>query len=146
MLCDVAKVHTGYAGIMPKVTHCTDAAQWGKPGYGKRIFVARSLTQKGGWAFTDKVIERRENKYWKLELSDFQFAMFGLTKFTGEWATSEIESDKILITYTYTLHSDIAVLYPLHWLFTKIFWKRYMKQVTENIRQLAYNNEPYMYE
>lgn len=145
MLCDVTKVHTGFWGMMPKVTNCTDDKNWGKPGYGKKIFVAKSLTQKGGWGFTDKVIERLENQYWKIELADFKFAMLGLTKFTGEWTTTEIEPNKILITYTYTLHSDIALLYPFHWLFAQTFWRTYMKQVLENIRQLAMSGEPYLY-
>lgn len=144
MLCDVAKVHTGY-GIMPKVTHSSDDENWGQPGYNKKIYAAKSLTQKGGFASVDKVIERIENKYWKIEVSDFQAWMLGFTKFTGEWQTTEIEPNKIAIEYTYTLHSNIPLLYPLNWLFAKTFWKTYMKRVLENIRQMAYNNEPYQY-
>jgi hypothetical protein len=145
MLCDVAKVHTGFIGMMPKVTHCTDDEQWGKPGGSKKIFVAPSLTQKGGWAFTDKVVERIENKYWKIELSEFHIPMFGLTRFVGEWQTTQLEENKINVDYTYTLISNIPLLYPLHWRFAKTFWKLYRKQVTENIREMAYNNEPYIY-
>ena len=145
MLCDVSKIHTGY-GIMPKVTHVTDDENWGKPDYCKKVFVAKSPTQKGGFASVDKVIERIENKYWKIEVSDFQAWMLGFSKFTGEWRTTEIERNKILVEYTYTLHSDIALLYPLNWLFTKSFWKTYMKRVLENIRQLTSAGEPYLYE
>ena len=145
MLCDVAKVHTGY-GIIPRVTHCTDDEHWGKPGYSKKIFVAPSLTQKGGWASVDKVIERIENKYWKIEVSDFKSWMLGFSKFTGEWQTTELEPNKILIEYTYTLHSDVALFYPLNWLFAKTFWRIYMQRVLENIRIMAYNNEPYLYQ
>ncbi len=145
ILCDVSKIHTGFAGLMPKVTHTTGDEHWGQPGYTKKIFVATSLTHKGGWATVDKVIERIENKYWKIEVGDFQFPMFGFTKFTGEWATAAIEPNKILITYTYTLHSNTAWLYPLHWLIAKTFWRIYMKRVLENVRQMAYNNEPYQY-
>jgi len=145
MLCDISKVHTGY-GVMPKVTHCTEDAHWGQPGYSKKVFVAKSLTHKGGWASMDKVIARIENKYWKIEVSEFQSWMLGVSKFTGEWQTTEIENNKILVEYTYTLHSDVALLYPLNWLFAKTFWKVYMKRVLENIRQLAYNHGPYLYE
>lgn len=144
MLCDVSKVHTGY-GIMPKVTHCTNDEHWGQPGFSKKIFVAKSFSQKGGWASVDKVIERMENKYWKIEVSEFQSWMLGFSKFVGEWQTTEIEKDKILVEYTYTLHSNLILLYPLNWLFAKIFWKTYMKRVLENVRQIAYNNEPYLY-
>jgi hypothetical protein len=145
MLCDVSKVHTGY-GIMPKVTHCTEDENWGKPGFTKKVFVAKSISQKGGFASVDKVIERIENKYWKIEVSDFQAWMLGFYKFVGEWKTTELEPNKILIEYTYHLHSKSLLLQPLNWIFTKTFWRIYMKRVLENVRKLAYNNEPYLYE
>lgn len=144
MLCDVSKVHTGF-GIMPRVTHCTGDEHWGQPGGSKKVFVAKSPTFAGGEASTDKVIERIENKYWKIEVSDFKSWMLGFTKFVGEWTTTELEKDKVLIEYKYTLHADTIWLYPLNWLFTKTFWRIYMKRVLENIRKMAYGNEPYMY-
>ena len=144
MLCDIAKVHTGY-GLMPKVINCTEDDDWGKPGYRKKVFVAPSFTQSGGWASSDKVIERIENQYWKIEVTDFQSWMLGFSKFVGEWKTTELEPNKILIEYTYTMHSDMAMLYPLNWIFTKTFWRIYMKRVLKNIRKMAYNNEPYLY-
>lgn len=145
ILCDITKVHTGY-GIMPRITHCTNDEGWGQPGSSKNVFVAKSMTQKGGFVSVDKVIERIENKYWKIEISDFQSWMLGFYKFVGEWQTTELEKDKILIEYTYTLHSNITLLYPINWLFTKTFWKIYMKRVLENIRQLTIKKEPYQYE
>lgn len=144
MLCDVSKVHTGF-GIMPRITHCTEDESWGKPGGSKKVFAAPSLTFKGGESSVDKVLERVENQYWKIEVSDFKSWMLGFYKFVGEWKTTEIGENEILIEYTYTLHSDIALLYPLNWLFAKTFWKTYMKRVLENVRKLAYGNEPYQY-
>jgi hypothetical protein len=144
MLCDVSKIHTGF-GLMPKVTHCTEDATWGKPGGSKKVFVAPSPTFAGGESSTDKVIERIENKYWKIEVSDFKSWMLGFTKFVGEWRTTEIEENKILIEYTYTLHANTIWLYPLNWLFTHTFWRIYMKKVLENIRTMVENNEPYQY-
>ena len=120
MLCDVSKVHTGF-GIMPKVTHCTEDENWGKPGFSKKVFAAKSLTQKGGWASVDKVIERKENQYWKIEVSQFQAWMLGFTKFVGEWETKELEPNKIEVIYTYSLHSESPIFYPLNWLFTNTF-------------------------
>lgn len=144
MLCDISKVHTGF-GIMPKVTHCTDDENWGKPGFEKKVFVAKSMTHKGGWASNDKVIERIENKYWKIEVSNFQSWMLSFTKFIGEWETTELDPTKIQIDYTYTMHSSSVLLYPFTWLFTKLFWKVYMKRVLENIRKMIDNNEPYLF-
>ena len=144
MLCDVSKVHTGY-GVMPKVTHCIEDENWGKPGYSKKVFASKSFTQKGGFISTDKVIERIENQYWKIEVGNFQSWMLGFTKFVGEWKTTEREANKILIEFTYTMHSSNALLYPINWLFTKIFWNIYMKRVLENIRKMVNANEPYLY-
>ena len=148
ILCNVTKVHTGFLGLMPKVTHTVPVGnkKWGQPGSSKKIFVAKSLTYKQGEAFTDTVIERTENKYWIIELSGFKAFMFGFYKFTGKWETEELQPGKILINYTYTLYSQIPLLYPFNWLFAKTFWMLYMKQVLENIRQMAYSNEPYQYE
>ncbi|MBK7441655.1 MAG: SRPBCC family protein [Chitinophagales bacterium] len=145
MLCDVSKVHTGY-GLMPKVTHCTEDTNWGKPGGTKKVFVAKSPTFAGGESSTDKVLERVENKYWVIEVSDFKSWMLGFTKFVGTWKTTELEPNKILIEYTYTMHANQPIFYPFTWLFTKTFWRTYMKRVVENIRKMAYNNEPYQYE
>ena len=144
MLCDVSKVHTGY-GLMPKVTHCTEDEHWGQPGSTKKVFVAKSLTQKGGFASMDKVIERVGNKYWKIEVSDFQAWMLGFYKFVGEWQTTELKEQTILIEYTYTLYAKTPLLYPFHWLFAKVFWKKYMKQVLENVQQMVHREEPYWY-
>ncbi|MES2621078.1 MAG: hypothetical protein V4615_09510 [Bacteroidota bacterium] len=144
ILCDVSKVHTGY-GLMPKVTHCTEDKNWGQVGSSKKVYAAKSLTQQGGFVSVDRVLERIENKYWKIEISDFQSWMLGFSKFTGEWQTTEIEKNKILVDYTYTLHSDVALLYPFNWLFAHTFWKTYMKKVLENIRRLTNNKEPYQY-
>ena len=144
MLCDISKVHTGY-GIMPKVTHCSDDENWGQPGFTKKVYASKSLMQKGGFASVDKVIERIENKYWKIEVNEFQVWMLGFSKFVGEWQTTEIERNKILVEYTYTLHSDIALLYPINWLFARTFWKIYMYSVLENVKRMAYNNEAYLY-
>jgi hypothetical protein len=79
------------------------------------------LTQKGGFISVDKVIERIENTYWKIEVSDFQSRMLGFYKFTGEWKTTELEPDRISVEYNYTLHSNQLLLYPLNWIFADVF-------------------------
>ena len=145
MLCDVSKVHTGY-GVMPKVTHTTEDEDWGKPGSSKKVYTEKSLTQKGGFTSMDRVLERVENEYWKIQVDDFQAWMLGFYKFVGEWKTTEIEPNKIQIDYTYELHSKSPLFYPLNWLFVNTFWKTYMKRVLENIREMAYNGETYLYE
>ena len=145
MLCDISKVHTGF-GLMPKVTHCSEDENWGQVGSKKKIYAAKSLTQKGGFVSVDHILERKENDYWKIQVDDFQSWMLGFYKFVGEWKTTEIAMDNVLVEYTYALHSDNLMFYPLNWLFAKTFWKTYMKRVLENVRQIAYDNEPYIYD
>ena len=123
MLCDVTKVHTGM-GLMPRIIATSNDKDWGKPGATKKAYAAKSLTQKGGFVSMDKILERVENKYWKIEVYDFQSSMLGFYKFVGEWHTTEIEKNKIRINYSYALHSGNALYYPLNWLFAKLFWKK----------------------
>lgn len=144
MLCDVTKVHTGFL-LMPRVTHTTNDADWGQVGATKVIHVAPSLTQKGGVGSTDTVLERRENAYWKIEVGNFNTWMLGFTRFVGEWSTTPISDNATAITYTYTLHAAAPLLYPFNWLFAHTFWHVYMKRVLENVRKMAYANEPYLY-
>ncbi len=145
LLCDVSKVHTGY-GIMPRVTHTTDDKNWGMVGSSKKVYAAKSLTQKGGFISMDRILERVDNRYWKFQVDEFQSWMLGFYQFVSEWKTTELESNKILVEYTYWLHANAAFLYPLNWLFANTFWKIYMKHVLKKVRQLIYQKEPYLYE
>jgi hypothetical protein len=144
MLCDISKVHTGLL-FMPRFTHCTEDATWGQVGAIKKVHAAKTLTLRNGFILTDQVVERIENRYWKLDVSGFPRWMLGFTKFTGEWQTTEIEKERIRIDYTYTLHSDMAVLYPLQWLFANTFWRFYMKQILRNVKRMTDQQEPYLY-
>ena len=102
MLCDVTKIHTGF-GLMPKIVSVSDDKAWGKPGGSKKVYAEKSIVQKGGYVSLDKVLERVENHYWKIEVSDFQAWMLGFYKFEGEWQTNKIDDHRTEIVYTYTL-------------------------------------------
>lgn len=145
ILTDISKIHTGFL-IVPKVTHCTSDQLWGRPGYSKNVIAARSFTQKGGWVSTDKVLERIENKYWKIEVANFKSWMLGYSKFIGEWRTTELETNKIQVDYTYSLYSENVLLYPINWTFTNTIWRIYMFRVLKNIRKMIENREPYLYD
>ncbi|MBL7791081.1 MAG: hypothetical protein JNK77_02065 [Saprospiraceae bacterium] len=88
MLCDITKVHTGY-GFTPRVIHCTEDETWGKAGGSRKAFMAKNLTFKGGESSLDTVLERKENEYWKIEISDFKIWSMGFVKFQGEWFTMQ---------------------------------------------------------
>lgn len=144
MLCDITRIHSGY-GITPKVTHCTEDAHWGKPGGSRKVFMAKTPFFKGGESSLDTVLERKENEYWKIEISDFKSPSMGFTKFQGEWFTRPLSPGKVAIGYRYTLFSDRVLLYPFHWLFTKTIWRKYMRHVMENVRTLALEEAPYLH-
>lgn len=129
---------------MPKVTHCTNDESWGKIG-GTRIahFAPGLLSKKGGTAL-DKVLERRENDYWKIEVGELDPPMLGIQKFVGEWTTKPNSDGTVTIIYRYTLHTKSALAYPFHWLLTKIAWRIYMRHVLENVRKMAEGNEPFL--
>jgi len=144
MLCDVTKIHTGF-GLTPKVTHTTDDENWGQIGSSKKIYVEKSMTQKGGFASMDKVLDRLENKYWKIQVDEFQSWMAGFYKFIGEWKTTEISEKETVVDYNYLMFSNKPILFPFNWIFAKVFWRTYMKKVIKNIKNMAYNNEPYKF-
>lgn len=145
MLCDVREIHTGY-GLTPRVTHCTDDATWGRPGGSRKVHMARTLFFKGGEASMDRVLERRENAYWKIEVSEFRTWSMGFIKFVGEWSTAPLADGKVQVRYRYTMSSNSLLAYPFHWLFTKVVWRRYMRHVLENIQGLIARQAPYLHE
>lgn len=145
ILCDITKIHTGHS-ITPRVTHCTEDEHWGKIGGTRKVFMAKTLAFKGGESSLDRVLERKENEYWKIEISDFKSPSMGFEKFQGEWFTKQLEDDRIQVRYKYTMFSSSAVLYPFHWLFTKLVWRNYMKNAMENIRVLTLEEAPYLHE
>lgn len=142
MLCDLSKIHTGF-GPLPRVTHCLDDEDWGRPGSTKRIVSGPSIAFRGGESSLDRVVERVENAAWKIEVGSFKAPVLGFEKFVGEWKTTERAPGRVAIEYTYTMHGRGLLLAPLQWLFTKVFWRLYMRQVLANVRRLAVAGEPY---
>ena len=145
MLCDVCQVHTGY-GLTPRVTHCEDDSTWGQIGGSRRIFMAKNIAFKGGEAALDTVLERIENEYWKIEITNVKSFSLGVHTFQGEWWTRENEDGTTNVRYGYTMISDSILLYPLQLFFTKVIWRHYMKQVVKNIKKLAYSKAPYLHD
>lgn len=145
MLCDITKVHSGY-GMMTRITHCTEDETWGKVGGSRRTFMAGSFLYKPGQFAMDKVLERRENEYWKIQLYEIKPWILGFNKFEGEWFTTREAENKIHIRYVYTLFSDQWILYPFQWLFTKTIWRIYMRHVIEKVRGLVTSEAPYLHE
>ncbi len=144
MLCDLSRIHTGY-GVTPRVTHCTEDANWGQVGGTRKVHMTRTLFFKGGEASMDRVLERTENACWKIEVYDFRTWSMGFTKFQGEWYTEPLADGRVKVRYRYLMFSNGVLAYPLHWLFTKLVWRAYMKNVVANIRALVAEQAPYVH-
>jgi hypothetical protein len=144
MLCDVARVHTGY-GLMPKITHTEEDVTWGQVGSSKKVFAEKSLSFGGGFVSMDHVVERVENKYWVIRVDQFQSWMLGFYQFEGRWETTPLDDNRIHITYTYDLYYTSSWLYPLNLAFAHFFWKKYMVKVMHNIERLIDEEAPYLY-
>jgi hypothetical protein len=72
--------------------------------------------------------------------------MLGFHQFDGTWVTNPLDNDSIEITYTYQLYANGLLLYPLQWIFAKVFWKNYMKKVYRNVETLILSETPYSYD
>lgn len=144
MLCDITKVHTGYL-MTPKVTHCTNDETWGKIGGSRKVFFAPNFMSKGVSTAMDRVLERRENDYWKIEVGEMSAPSMGIKKFEGEWSTIPNSNGTVIIHYRYTLFTSNTLAYPFHWLVTKVLWRIYMKHVLENVRKMAEGDEPFLH-
>ena len=66
MLIDVSRVHTGM-GIMPSITHSSDDEGWGVPGSTKKVYAAKSIASKVGYASLDKVLNELKINTGKLK-------------------------------------------------------------------------------
>jgi hypothetical protein len=86
MLCDISQVHTGYL-MTPKVTHCTKDETWGKIGGSRVVHAAKNIFFPKGLVSLDSVVERKENEYWKIQITNFSQWMLGIYTFEGEWIT-----------------------------------------------------------
>ena len=94
----------------------------------------------------DHVLERIENKTWKIRVDQFQTWMLGFYQFDGTWVTHKLDNELIEITYTFQLYANGFMLYPLQWTFANVFWKNYMKKVYQNVEALILSETPYIYE
>ena len=96
--------------------------------------------------FTDEILERNENKYWRWTIYDFKIgSMFFVNKAIGEWFVHECNSGSIRIIYRYTYFSKSSLFYPLTWLFVKIQIRGIMKRAIVGIQEQAESNEPFLY-
>ena len=97
ILGDATKFLNGYM-LQPPVTGFEDDASWGQKGSVRYPVTSGNLLVKEGRLFTDKVLERVENNYWKWTIYDFQIkSLFFTNKAIGEWYVDEKEDKTIAV-------------------------------------------------
>ncbi|MBX7181074.1 MAG: hypothetical protein K1X82_03090 [Bacteroidia bacterium] len=144
MLCDVLKVHTGFL-FMPKALRVFNDEKWGEPGETKEIVFAKSIAASAEMVLHDQVLERKENKYWKIKVWNPGGLLLFFTHFVGEWEVKSESSNAVSIVYTYTLCFNSPLLYLPALMFAHFFWKAYMGNVMRNIKAMAQGNEAFLY-
>lgn len=144
MLCDVLKVHSGYL-FMPRALSVSNDSSWGQAGGSKLILFDKIMAAPVRLTLLDQVVDRIENRYWKIEVSNPKGRLLFFEKLIGEWKVHPLGIDRNLIIYRYFLVVKYASLKPLAWIFAHVFWKKYMQKVMKNIEFLAKTKEPYLY-
>lgn len=146
ILGDATKFLDGYL-FQPGVTGFEEDETWGTPNGIRYPVTEGNLFVKKGRLFTDKILERNENKYWKWTVYDFlTSALFFANKGIGEWTVVEIDKGRIEVTYKYTYYSKNSLLQPVNWLFVHIQLKGMMKRAMAGIKKQAESEDEFIYE
>ena len=145
MLGDATRFMKGYL-FQPPVTGFVNDATWGQENGVRYPVSAGNRLVKKGIMFTDEILERNENKYWRWTIYDFKIgSMFFVNKAIGEWFVHECNSGSVRIIYRYTYFSKSSLFYPITWLFVKIQIRGIMKRAIVGIQEQAESHEPFVY-
>jgi len=146
ILGDATRFLNGYL-FQPPVIRFEEDETWGEVNGFRYPVIKGSWLAKEHRIFTDTILEREENEYWRWEVTDFtSWLLFFAKKGVGEWKVREIAEQKMEVTYSYTYDSKAFWLYPINLLFVKVQLRGMMKKAIKGIRQQAESGEPLYYE
>ena len=96
--------------------------------------------------FKDKIIEKKDNRFWKWELTNFTSPyLFFAYKAIGSWEVQKLATGKISILYSYSYFSKNFLCHPINWLFVKIQLKGMMDKALIGIKTQAESNKDFYY-
>lgn len=144
ILGDATDFLKGYL-LIPSITHFTEDETWGRVGGSRVPHSAKSILSKAGEVGFDQILERRENEYWKWEVTDFRQASIGFSKFQGELFFEEVQKDRIFVKWKYSLYSSSILIYPVQFLFTKLLWKGNMSRALIRMKKAAESKSELLY-
>lgn len=148
ILGDATQFLNGFL-FQPAVIRFEEDETWAKGqvnGYRYPV-IKGNLIPKSSRIFTDTIVERVENSYWKWEVTDFTtIFLFFAYKGVGEWTVQEVKKEQILVHYKYTYYSKNSFTHLINWLFIKIQLRGTMKKAIKGIKRQAESNEVLHYE
>lgn len=146
ILGDATKFLNGYL-FQPPVVHFEEDETWGEVGGIRYPVTNGNLFMPKGRIFTDKILEKDNNKIWRWMICDFKVPMmFFAKKAIGEWEVKPGKENKIAVRYSYTFYSKNIFYHLFTVLFGLIQWKGMMKKAIKGIKKQAERNERFVYE
>ncbi len=146
ILGDATQFLDGYF-LQPPIVDFQDDDTWGQVQGVQYPVTNGNLLLASGILFTDQILERIENKYWKWTIYDFRpLSLSFLKKAIGEWKVEQLDNNKIAVKYSYTFYPDNKLNYFITILFCRIQWYGMMKKAMKGIKQQAESNLKFIYE
>jgi len=137
--CDLKEIMTGYGPLPPSGGVINDQT-WANP-KGERTVIAF-----GKPLCSEKIIERKENTYWKYQLVDFkQKTFFFVRSVTGEINIIKEQDNSCIIISTYTFKNKNLLTLPITFLFLHLLWSGLQKKGLYNMKKLAEGTPIYKY-
>ncbi len=145
ILGDATRFLDGYL-LQPPVVGFEEDETWGRVNGMRYPVISGNFLVKPGRVFTDQILVRTENRYWKWTVYEMRLkALFFVEKGVGEWLTEPLEEGTVRVTYSYSYFAKQWLYMPLIWLFVKVQIRGMMKQAITGIQLQAESGEPFKY-
>lgn len=146
ILGDATKFLNGYL-FQPPVIGFEEDETWGQINGVRYPLTNGNLWMPKGRIFTDKILERENDKHWTWMVYDFKLPLlFFAEKAIGEWRVNELAKNKIAVTYSYSYYSKNIFYHLFTLAFIYIQWKGMMKKAIKGIKQQAEKDVGFLYE
>lgn len=146
ILGDATKFLNGYR-FQPPITGFEEDETWGQVNGIRYLVTSGNFWLSRGRLFTDKILSRNENEFWKWTIYDFKIRlMFFTWKAIGEWKVLERGPNRIEVNYSYTFYSKNIFLHLCTMLFCSVQWKGMMRKAIKGIKLQAESKLPFVYE
>lgn len=143
---DATRILKGY-GPIPACIAFEDDQTWGKEGGTRVPILSSNWLVKGGRTGLDKILVRKDNEYWKWQVTDFNsWTLFFAKKAEGEWWILDGTEGNVKIRWRYTYRATSVLTQPFNWLFVKLLWRVVMKRGVIYMKDMAENEEPFLYD